>query len=378
VDINGPVGVGEMEAVSRLGDVAPLPAEALREARATLRAAVTVEDLVPTGGPEAGDPERGQRVRRPRRTCRPRRVVTAVSAAALGAVAAAVVALVVASSVGPGVPGPSHPTAPAPPKVDRPLAQLADYIQANTPQPTGDATLVLRTQSYPNSPSISGADLYTDSGEYFYAPTESGLPAAIAADANEGDGMFAREVQAAKEAVTGDVATAAHEMAVAPFPGGVWPAAYPAAALKIAAAEAAQAAAAGKPVPTTVPTIEPTDAAAPSVPTQGQIDNYIWMDSLDALSAGAGNPQVRIGVLRILATLPEVTVTNTTTNGEPTVTLTAKAPALPADYQEALTIDASTGVPVAFAGGTPGQPPSVTVTYQVSRVTVSNIAAGQF
>jgi hypothetical protein len=102
------------------------------------------------------------------------------------------------------------------------------------------------------------------------------------------------------------------------------------------------------------------------------------MDSMDTLIEGAGNPDVRIGVLRILSTLSEVVVTNTTTNGQPTITLTASAPALPSNYQEAITINASTGIPVSFAGGTPGQTPSVTITYQVSRVTLANIAAGDF
>ena len=54
--------------------------------------------------------------------------------------------------------------------------RLADYIRANDPQLAGNATLVIRTQSYPNSQAINGSDLYTDRGEYFYAPSERGLP----------------------------------------------------------------------------------------------------------------------------------------------------------------------------------------------------------
>jgi hypothetical protein len=110
----------------------------------------------------------------------------------------------------------------------------------------------------------------------------------------------------------------------------------------------------------------------------GITDNYLWENSLDALTAGAGNPQVRVGVLRLLSTLPEVTVTNTTTDGQPTLTLAAGSPAFPDNYQEALTINARTGVPVAFAGGTPGQKPNVTIAYQVFRVTLAAIAAGKF
>jgi hypothetical protein len=38
-------------------------------------------------------------------------------------------------------------------------------------------------------------------------------------------------------------------------------------------------------------------------------DSYIWMNSVDALTAAPDNAQVRAGVLDILATLPEVKVT---------------------------------------------------------------------
>jgi hypothetical protein len=107
------------------------------------------------------------------------------------------------------------------------------------------------------------------------------------------------------------------------------------------------------------------------------MDNEIWENSLDALQAGAGQPEVRAGVLRLLSTLPEVTVRSADVNGEATLTLTAGAPALPPDYQETLTINGSTGVPIGFAGGVPGHRPDVTATYRVSRVTVAAIAAGR-
>jgi hypothetical protein len=106
-------------------------------------------------------------------------------------------------------------------------------------------------------------------------------------------------------------------------------------------------------------------------------DNYIWGNSLDALIAGSGKPQVRAGVLRILSTLREVTVTSTTTGGQFTLTLRASAPAMPGNYQETLVIGAQTGIPVSFTGGVPGRAPGVTVTYQVTRVTLADIAAGK-
>jgi hypothetical protein len=50
---------------------------------------------------------------------------------------------------------------------------------------------------------------------------------------------------------------------------------------------------------------------------------------------------------------------------------------MPGNYQETLVIGAKTGVPVTFTGGVPGQAPGVTVTYQVSRVSMADIAAGK-
>jgi len=104
----------------------------------------------------------------------------------------------------------------------------------------------------------------------------------------------------------------------------------------------------------------------------GLFDNWVWGNSQDALIAGAGNPQVRAGVLRILSTLPDVAVTRTATDGRPTLTLTATAPAMPSGYQEQLIIDADTGTPVEFLGGAPGNP-AVTVTYDVTRVSTSDL-----
>ncbi len=99
---------------------------------------------------------------------------------------------------------------------------------------------------------------------------------------------------------------------------------------------------------------------------------------MNALVAGAGNPQVRAGVVRLLATLPTIAVTDTETNGQPTLTLAAGAAEMPADYQKALVINANTGIPIELVGGARGGTPDVTITYQVSRVALSDIQAGKF
>ena len=46
-------------------------------------------------------------------------------------------------------------------------------------------------------------------------------------------------------------------------------------------------------------------------------------------------------------------------------------------YQEAITINADTGIPLEFAGGPAGKA-AVTVTYVVTRVNLADIAAGKF
>lgn len=119
--------------------------------------------------------------------------------------------------------------------------------------------------------------------------------------------------------------------------------------------------------------------AGAAVTAVAALDNYVWEDSEDALQAGAGNPQVREGILRILSTLPGITVTRTEAAGQPALAITASgAPDLPANYHETITINASTGLPISLVGGTNGAAPSVTETFQVSRVTVSAIKAGRF
>jgi hypothetical protein len=104
-------------------------------------------------------------------------------------------------------------------------------------------------------------------------------------------------------------------------------------------------------------------------------------------------------VLRLLSLLPDVTITHGTADGQPALTLTAGAaeftdPRMAAlqkqgilkegpkadkglAYQEALTINADTGMPVKFAGGPPSNV-STTVNYVVTRVTLADIAAGKF
>ena len=315
------------------------------------------------------------RVRQARRRDRIARGGIGVGVVAVAAVAAVGVASAVPSApAGTAQASGAHPTAQASgahpantgasasstgsTDAQPPLVKLAAYLAAE-PRPTGDATLVERETGAPGQASINVWDLYTDDGRYFFSQTEAGLPAQVKENNNQGDGQFGREVAAATYAATGDLDTAALKMAWAPD---------------------------------TTPVPAWLSAQVKNMSAGGlQIDNYVWENCEDALVAGSGNPQVRAGVLRLVSALPGITVTHGTVDGQPTLTLTAgaaemgyagidkanpKAHTGPA-YQEAITINADTGIPLGFAGGPAGKV-AVTVTYVVTRVNLADIAAGKF
>jgi hypothetical protein len=265
------------------------------------------------------------------------------------ATAAAAVTMVTVSF---GSVGPATPVAGA-----AVLSHLATHIKANATMPLpGDATLVLRTQSYPNGTSNSEADLYTDSGQYFFSPTESGLSSQVSTNNDQADGLYVREIAAAKLAATGNVQAAAQDM-------------------DEAAIGLSQSV--GSPPPAISARIAALKAAAANQQSANLFDSWVWEDSLGAMIAGSGDPQVRAGVLQILATLPDVTISSSTSGGQSTDVLTAGAAEEGPGYSEQLTINATTGIPVSFVGGVPGQAPVTTVNYEVSRVTTSDVASGK-
>lgn len=249
------------------------------------------------------------------------------------------------------------------------LTRLAITLAADA-HPIGDATLVLRTQNYPNAAPISGADLYADNGDYYYAPTVAGLPAAIGTDQTVNQGAAdqeQRDLAAARAALSGPLDAARRQMSVANLQPGVTPT-----AIDPGSAAGATAALGAK--------LQRARANAVAKRTESlvsQEDGMIWDNSIDALLAGAGDPQVRAGVLKLLATIPQVAVTSGTLDGRPTLILTAslfrESTGL---YQERLVLGANTGVPLELVGGDQGRSPSVTVAYTVTRTTVARVAAG--
>lgn len=320
-------------------------------ARRTLLAYAT-SDPAPRTTRAAGTP-RARRRRAPR----------LIAAAAVAVAAAGAAATVLPSGERTDL-RPRATLAPPAVKAAPPLVLLAQRLQT-APAPAGDATLVLRKHTFPHDPSFTGADLYLDDGRYLYGATLKDLRQGAAQDPGEDvdGGAMKREVRAAIAAPT----------------------------LSPDAARARMVAATGVPTSAATPGPQPTSPAlkkqlaikqahkgtwANEPPmTQRQLDdNLIWTTSIDVLAAGAGRADVRAGVLSLLATMPSVIVTPLTEDGRAELRL--RCTEFPRHYEETLTIDANTGVLLHFEGGTAGNAPDVTVTYDVKRVVAKDVLAG--
>jgi hypothetical protein len=337
--------VDEMHLLKTLKDAEPVRPRAFEDARAALRAAMAAEAV----------PETNTR----RRTSWGRRRTVGVSAAALVAAAAAA-ALVVTSTSEPG-----KPPAKAVPAAANPiLAKLAADITPLQAKAPGNATLEIRNES-PTSAALggNGIGLYTDDGTYYWGNDKRALQRAIV-QKDGGDDIFKRDIAVALYAVKGDINTARARMAVSNLAPGTNTDPERAKTEKLKAIAKARG---EKYVP-------------PKPPTAGQqkeiTDNHIWSNAIDALIAAPENPQVRAGVLRIMATMPKVKVTKTTTAGRPTLTLVDSWPAS-GKLVEKLVINAETGRPIAVTSGGSGMSPSTNY-YHTSRVTLADVRAGKF
>jgi hypothetical protein len=290
------------------------------------------------------------RARRARRRDRIARGGIGAGVVAVAAVAAVGVASAVPSApAGTAQAGGAHPAnagvsaSPAgSADAQSPLVRLAAYVAAE-PRQKGDATLV------ESKTGINRWDLYADDGRYFFSLTEAGLPAQVRENNSQGSDELRREIAAATYAVKGNLDTATLKMA-SPFPT--------------------------PPVPVFATPLEEESQA--------------WENCVDALVAGSGNPQVRAGVLRLVSSLPDVTVTHGTDGGQPTLTLTGKtgytgpkngpkARGEGPDRYEAITINADTGIPLEFTVALgPARKLVSTTAYVVTRVNLADIAAGKF
>jgi hypothetical protein len=356
----------EMDLVKQLKDVSPLRPEAYERARATLGTAMAQSTTVPK--PEL--------VVRTNPKPRKRFPWARVGIGTVGAVAAAVAVV----SITPGLqppPAPIEPTTQSP-VVDSRLVTLAAAVKASGASLPGDASLVIRTQTTPDKTPYVTYNLYTDSGEVYVTDTGSQLSGAIARKDNLAEATDTRVMAAARQAASGDLDKAREQMVNAtPNRWG----------LGLSPAEAQKAwdeaqierrlilLEKGVANPSLLP--RPTGKAL-----QDGINNSLWTNTLHALAVGAANPEVRAGVLRLISTIADVTVEKSTTDGQPTLILTAGPALFEGDGEHILTINADTGLPIrSEIKPAPGQkdplPPSIE-TYKSSRVTVADIVAGKF
>jgi hypothetical protein len=344
--------VDEMDLLSGIKAAEPVRPQAFEEARAVLRAAMTVQEA----------PRTKTALRRRARWGARR--MAGVSIVALAAAAA--VALVVTST--------PRPTAPAGPAAQgsSPLMTLAARITASAGPLPGNASLVIRTQTEDGiAPDVS-YNLYTDGGAFYVGGDKKSLMQAVALHQNLADGITASEVKAALYAVAGNLSTARVQMVDAsPNTLGLG---LPLAQRKAIWAKAmakARALYLAKGIKHTPPL--PTGKALQSL-----ADNYVWNNSVDALSAGAGNPRVRAGVLRLLSTIPGVTVGHSTAGGQPTLILTAGPEVFGGQGEQVLTINAKTGMPIKSVQPAYGNVKSSVDVFRVLRLTLADIQAARF
>lgn len=373
--------VDEMDLVSQLKQAASLRPTAYEQARATLRAAMA--DPGPAAErlqPRATTPARRQVLPlwRNRRGTVGTLGKTAVSAG-VAAVAATVAVVLVAApaprpagAAGATSPAPSAGTHSAAPAGNGKLMSLAAFITASSRSLPGNASLVIRTQTIGRQPSEVTYNLYTDSGAYYVGDNKSTLMQAVAQHANLAYGIDAREAAAARYAVTGNLSTARDRMIDA-TPN--WFALGQSSAVRKRLWEkgAAQTRRILREKGVKTALKEPTGQALAD-----DINNYLWNNSVDALTEAGGNPQIRAGVFRLLATIPQVTVTDSTADGRPTLTVTAGSALFGIGSPQVLTVNARTGVPTrSVFAASKGVPSSVDI-FRVSRVSMAGIRAGKF
>ena len=361
------MNVDEMDLASQALDVTPWRPEAYEQARAVLRATMAESGPRPEAAPvPAVAPVRGggfSRAGSRRRGTLSARGKVGIGAG-IGAVAAAVAVVLVATSA----PQPAAPARPASqaPAVNSKLVTLAARISASAGSQPGNASLEIVQNTIGGKLMQVYYGLYTDSGKLYSGDGKQTLMTAVAQQANQADGADFREVAAARYAATGDLATARVRM-LDTSPNDFF--------LSLAAREKLwKAGAAARQAIMRMKGIK-TPWKMPAL--QDQINNALWSECTDALNWAGGDPEIRAGVLRLLSTIPEVTVANSTTGGQPALTITAGPAVFGGDGEEVLTVNATTGLPVSSVSTTSGVPAGVE-TYQVSRVTLANIEAGKF
>ncbi|MCZ7423610.1 hypothetical protein O7605_29300 [Verrucosispora sp. WMMA2121] len=283
-------------------------------------------------------------------------------AAGGGVAAVAALALALPFGTAPAPTGPDSQAGAASPASagNTRLVSLAANLTADNAALPGDASLIVEKVDVRRGtvPSRTRYHLYTDSGEYYYTEARDELPRVIARGENLGNGFHTRGVAAARYAAAGDLAKAREQMINSVYDEGKPP----------TDAEQDRTEILRQKGVTNPPPLTDEDRKKIAA-------NHLWVNSVDVLSAGGGDPKVRAGVLRLISTIPDVTVVDSTTGGQPTLTITARV--WTDDTQQVLTINAQNGVPISSKVTFPETGTTFTGTFKVSRVTVADISASE-
>jgi hypothetical protein len=291
--------------------------------------------------------------------------------AGVAAVGAAAVATAVVMGTTGGTAPPASPVA-APQVVDSPLVKLASEVKAGA-QP-GDASLIIRSTIAPDNSPYVVYTVYTDKGQTFHGDSVKTLSASVAKGENQATQYDATVMAAARLAANGDLEQAKNAMVNVSIG---WALGKSPAEQEKAWAQRQEATAEvyrlkGLPVPPPKP--RPTGKEL-----EDGVNNALWSNTTYALFIGAANAEVRAGVLKLLATIKDVTIGKTDAEGQPALTLTA-GPALQGGTStHVLTVNAGNGLPIRSevipAPGSDSKP-SV-ANYKSSRVNLVDVAAGK-
>ena len=365
-----------MDLVSQALDVAPWQPEAYERARASLRG-VMAESGPRPGSAEvpAVTPLRGRGLSRAGHRRRGTlgtggKVGIGAGIGAVAAAAAAALVLVGTSTPQPVTSTPKTGSASqAAAAVTSPLMTLAASIKAsNVDSVPGNATLVIANKNLGSKLVEVVYSLYTDSGALYLGDDKQTLMGEVVKNENQAESNNTDDVAAARYAASADLASARKRMVDVTTNDyylsydarkKLWDKNLPA-LLKLLR--------------------EKGSKVVPKMPTgqalQDLINNALWNGCQDALQWSANDPQARAGVMRLLSTIPDLTVVHSTTDGQPTLTITAGAARFEG-IKQVLTVNAETGEQVSSVETGAGLATAVE-TDQVSRVTVAAIKAGKF
>lgn len=302
---------------------------------------------------------------------RPKRRLSWPKLSVVAAGAAAVAAAVVIGTSGGSVPAGPAPQA-APQAIEAPLVKLASAIQAAGTQP-GDASLIINTKFGPDDKPTRYYTIYTDKGQEFTGDSTKSLADAVAkGDAQPATPYDGKVMVAARLAANGDVDKARIAMITASNNAlgvGLSPAEADKAWADAQAEVAEKFRKAGKPVPAPKP--RPTGKDLENL-----VNNHLWSNAQHALFTNAADAEVRAGVLKLYATIPDLTVGKTTVDGQAALTLTAP-PAILGGGSDILTVNADNGLPIREEITSAESAKHYVVNYKSSRVTLADVAAGK-